>query len=126
MIVFTSQKKKKKSSIYCFMTISFIPEDIPTITLLKERGCSFPDVHFSFRLYFGVLTHQRVLRVAAAADRTVGFPLFSYLLSFLQCGRYGKNALVESKIEICSTYIIIKKNLRCFCGVIGLNNIILL
>lgn len=91
-----------------FITISLILEHIPRITLLKHSGgvpllmCIFHKSCISV-----YLTHQRVLRVAAAADRTVGFPLFSYLLSFLQCDRYRKNALVESKISIHFAYIII-------------------
>lgn len=46
--------------------------------------------------------------MVAAADRTVDFPLFSYLLSFLQCDRYRENSRVESKILTFWIYICLK------------------
>lgn len=47
-------------------------------------------------------TYQKALRMAAVADRTAGFPLFSSLLSVLQCDRYRETKIyapVRSKIS---------------------------
>lgn len=53
--------------------------------------------HVSYFFFFWALyiisTHQKALRMVAAADRTAGFPLFSSLLSFPRCDRYRETKM---------------------------------
>lgn len=54
-------------------------------------------------------TYQKALRMAAVGDRTAGFPLFSSLLSFLQCDRYREKYTrrldLKYQINHCSKFI---------------------